>query len=675
MALASWAFFGGMLLLAAQCLLESRVAQAVGTEQAASRQALALTVRAFSPAVWLCFSLVYCRGNRREFLRRWRFVLLAALLLPPALAFGFHGRLIDAAGVSRQPDGWQIGLLAAGKALVLILLLFEVLILVNLEKTFRAAVGLARWRVKYLFLGAGLMVGAKFYTLSQALVFSGFAPGPAVVEAAALLLGCSLMGIGYARKGFGEFGIYPSRAVLQGSVTVVLAGAYLLVVGLLARWARPADGGASLPAQALIVLVGVASLAILLLSDRLRAGLRRFVSRHFSRPQHDYRAVWTEFSRRTSGVRERDELCRLVSGLVSETFEALNVSLLLADGSGRGMVFVPPGTGEGKAALQMDAAMVEALANRSKPFDLETERSPWAAGLRSMAPVQFGHGGPRMAVPLVTGNRLLGIMILADRVKGMAYTHEELDLLKCMADQLAATLLNDTLAEQLRQATELEAFQTMSTFFVHDLKNAANSLNMMLQNLPVHFDDPEFRADALRGIGGTVDRINLLVAKLAGFRRNLRIEGVDTDLNDLVGDVIDGLKADLAGVELSRHARSLPKVRIDPDGIRSVVTNLLVNAREAVGNAGRVRVETQAENSHVTLSITDNGHGMSPDYIANDLFRPFRSTRSKGLGIGMFQCRMIVEAHMGSIQVESTPGTGTTFRVTLPQNLQALGLR
>ena len=58
MALASWAFFGGMLLLAAQCLLESRVAQAVGTEQAASRQALALTVRAFSPAVWLCFSLV-----------------------------------------------------------------------------------------------------------------------------------------------------------------------------------------------------------------------------------------------------------------------------------------------------------------------------------------------------------------------------------------------------------------------------------------------------------------------------------------------------------------------------------------------------------------------------------------------------------------------------------------
>jgi len=262
-------------------------------------------------------------------------------------------------------------------------------------------------------------------------------------------------------------------------------------------------------------------------------------------------------------------------------------------------------------------------------------------------------------------------MVLADRVKGASYSYEEHDLLRCIADQLAAALLNGALAEQLRQAAELEAFQTMSTFFVHDLKNAANSLNLMLQNLPVHFDNPEFRADALRGIGNTVDGINLLIVKLAAFRRNLRIEAVETDLDHLVGGTIETLQADLAGIEFSRHACSLPKLGIDPEGIRSVVTNLLINACEAVGANGRVRVETETEDHHVILSVSDNGHGMSAEYVANDLFRPFRSTKSQGLGIGMFQCRMIVEAHQGSIHVESKPGTGTTFRVSLPHKLHS----
>lgn len=673
-AVASWTFCIGMALIAVQCLLEGGVAAALEAGEALARQKAALLVRSCSPALWLCFSLVYCRGNRREFLLRWHSVLLAALLIPLGIALGAHGQLF--AGASKQGDGWQIGLLPAAKLLVSVLLFCDVLILVNLEKTFRAAVGMVRWRVKYFFLGAGLIFGAKFYALSQALVFSSFSSGPSLFESAAVILGCGLMGIGYARKGFGEFEIYPSRAVLHGSLTVLLAGGYLLVVGLLAQWVRPTGEGPSFPAQALIVLVGIASLGILLISDRVRTGLHGFVTRHFSRPQHDYRAVWTGFSRRISGVREREELCRVSAALLSETFDALSVSLFLAGDGSFDLARCPAEPGqEGPAMLKGDPEMFESLVSNRQPFDLEIESAAWSVALRSALPGKFDHGGHRIIAPLVTDDRLLGVICLADRVMGMPYTHEELDLLKCLADQLASTLLNEILAARLRQTAELEAFQTMSSFFVHDLKNAANSLNLMLQNLPVHFDDPEFRADALRGIGGTVDRINHLVAKLAAFRRNLRIDPVETDLNHLVGEALEQLKADLAGVEVSRHVRTLPAVFLDREGIRSVVTNLLVNAREAIGSDGRVRVETLAESGHVVLSVSDNGHGMTPEYMANDLFRPFRSTKSKGLGIGMFQCRMIVEAHRGSIHVESRPGEGTTFRVSLPQNLQTSALR
>lgn len=317
-------------------------------------------------------------------------------------------------------------------------------------------------------------------------------------------------------------------------------------------------------------------------------------------------------------------------------------------------------------SLPCDPQMAAALIARAEPFDLETEHAAWAASLRAGLPVQFDHGGHRMAVPLVAGEQWLGIMVLADRVKGMAYTREETDLLKCVADQLAATLLNGRLAARLRQTAELEAFQTMSTFFVHDLKNAANSLGLMLRNLPVHFDDPEFRADALRGIGGTVDRINHLVAKLAGFRQNLRLEPVPADLNQLVEETLMEIRADLATVELDRSKQALPEIPLDPDGIRSVITNLLMNARDATGSNGRIHVATSLANGVVILTVSDNGQGMTADYVAKELFRPFRSTKTKGLGVGMFQCRMIVEAHRGSIQVDSIPAEGTTIRVLLP---------
>ena len=109
--------------------------------------------------------------------------------------------------------------------------------------------------------------------------------------------------------------------------------------------------------------------------------------------------------------------------------------------------------------------------------------------------------------------------MLADRINGAIYTVEELELLRCIGDQITSVLLNLRLASEVAHAKELEAFRTMSAFFVHDLKNAAASLNLMLKNLPVHFDDPAFREDALRGVGNTARRIDDMIARLSALRQ------------------------------------------------------------------------------------------------------------------------------------------------------------
>jgi putative PEP-CTERM system histidine kinase len=277
----------------------------------------------------------------------------------------------------------------------------------------------------------------------------------------------------------------------------------------------------------------------------------------------------------------------------------------------------------------------------------------------------FPNGGNRWCIPLRAGEQRLGAIVLADRINGAVYTVEELQLLQCIADQVTSVLLNLRLANEVARSRELEAFRTMSAFFVHDLKNAAASLNLMLKNLPVHFDDPAFREDALRGIGNTARRIDEMIGRLTALRQRSDSQPVEADLNQLVSEALDRLD-EMPHVELTKDLQPLPGILADQEQIRSVVTNLVLNARDAVGPEGCICLRTEQLGRSVVLSVKDNGCGMSAAFLKDSLFRPFQSTKTKGLGIGMFQSRMIVEAHGGAIRVESETGNGSTFWVSLP---------
>jgi putative PEP-CTERM system histidine kinase len=256
-------------------------------------------------------------------------------------------------------------------------------------------------------------------------------------------------------------------------------------------------------------------------------------------------------------------------------------------------------------------------------------------------------------------------MTLGDRVGGIPFMHQDLDLLKCVGDQVAASLRNLQLSGKLLQVKEMEAFQTMSAFFVHDLKNTASTLGLMLKNLPIHFNDPAFREDALRGVSKTVTHINNLIGRLSLLRHGLEIRRADADLNELVDKVLAAHKSAL-NVELIKDFQALPRISVDPEQLFKVVTNLVLNATEAVSQPGQVRVQTSQLNGWAVLAVADNGCGMSPEFLNRSLFRPFQTTKKAGLGIGMFQSKMIIEAHGGRIEVESETGKGSTFRVLLP---------
>jgi putative PEP-CTERM system histidine kinase len=563
---------------------------------------------------------------------------------------------------------------AAEKTLNGVLLVAAVLILMNLERTFRAAVGTMQWRIKFIVLGLGIVFGARIYTLSQALLFSGAAPPLNDVGTVAILIGCAFIVVAFVRSGFGEIDVYPSHAALRTSLTVLLVGGYLFVVGVLAQVVARTGQSTTFQFQAFVVLLGFAFLAVLLLSNRVRQNIRSFVSRHFKRPQYDFRRIWTRFTQCTSSVVDQSGLCTAAAKLISETFNVLSVTIWLLDENDRLTFAASTSRSECEAngAIPNLANLGPALKKirgLSKPFDLEKAKGDYAESLRQIASSQFRTGGNRICAPLWTGDCCIGVAILADRVGGVPYTFEELDLLKCMADQVAVGLLNLRLTEEIMRRKELDAFQAISAFFVHDLKNAASTLSLTLQNLPVHFDDPAFRQDALRGISETANRINQLVSRV-GALRPLEPKLTEVDLNLLVVDALEVLKGE-PGISVVKKLHLQPKLNVDRDQFGSVITNLLLNARDAIQPGGEVRVETSQSNGWAILSVADNGCGMSPAFLRASLFRPFQTTKKKGLGIGMFQSKIIVEAHRGKIQVDSEPGAGTTIRVMLPLSSQA----
>ncbi len=662
-------FAAGMFTLAVESLFNGLASVANLPEEQVFWEQCRLLTMSVLPGTWLFFSLSYGRGNYRDFLHRWRLVLIAAFLVPITVAVVFQGRLISEINFA---NGHRIFVLReVGVTLNLLVLAGAILVLMNLERTFRSAIGTMRWRIKFMVVGLGVLFAVRCYSASQALLFHSIDLSLQIINGVALIAACGLISRSLFRTGHFDVDIYPSHSLLQNSLTAVLAGIYLFVIGIFANVVALLGGDNAFAAKAFFVLIALVLLTVLLLSDRVRLWSARFVSRHFQRPQYDYRDLWRKFTESTASCVSPRELAQATVKFTANIFRALSVTIWLVDENGEQLHFAAstslssPKTGDLNLDKDETRELLTALNQKSSPFDIDLSREKSAAILKKIHPAEFTKGGRRVCAPLPAPGQLLGLIILGDRIGAIPFSGQDLDLLKCIADEIAASLLNVQLSKRLLQAKELEAFQTMSTFFVHDLKNAASTLNLMLKNLPVHFDDPAFREDALRGISKSVAHINRLIERLTLLRHELKITPIEGDLNDWISRSLAEFERN-SGATLVKELEPLPKVFFDREQLLKVLTNLALNAREASPADGTIRVATSQVHGWAVFSVSDNGCGMDSEFLNRSLFRPFQTTKKNGLGIGMFQSKMIVEAHRGRIEVQSQSGKGTTFRVYLP---------
>lgn len=246
------------------------------------------------------------------------------------------------------------------------------------------------------------------------------------------------------------------------------------------------------------------------------------------------------------------------------------------------------------------------------------------------------------------------------------------DDLRPLADNLG--LMTKQLRDQIARETETRQFQSfvrLSSILTHDLKNAIEALSLTVGNMERHFDDKEFRVDAMKSVTGATDNLRALVARLSNPVNTLSGEHKRPQPVNLVPMLrrVISLTAEPSGkheikVDLPETLIAL----VDGERMIKVVENLIINALEAMNNKGgtlSVLASMTAEGKPF-FSVSDTGDGMSPRFIEEKLFHPFATTKRRGVGLGLYTCREVVVANGGSIAVNSQQGVGTTFTVVLP---------
>jgi putative PEP-CTERM system histidine kinase len=261
----------------------------------------------------------------------------------------------------------------------------------------------------------------------------------------------------------------------------------------------------------------------------------------------------------------------------------------------------------------------------------------------------------------------LGFIILEKGSTDAEYNFEDYDLLKTLARQAMSAIMNARLSDELTEAKEVEAMGRISSFILHDLKNATSMLSLIVQNAEEHIDNTDFQKDAIKAIANTAEKMKAIMGKLENLPRKTTLDLGFYDLGLYVKSAIQQLHLN-GGVKLSFNEREPVTVSFDREEISKVIINLIVNAIDATNNLGKVEITVGLENNRAFVKVSDNGCGMSGEFIEKKLFRPFNTTKKKGLGIGLYQCKAIVEAHSGVLSVVSREGRGTDFIMSLPLN-------
>jgi putative PEP-CTERM system histidine kinase len=551
--------------------------------------------------------------------------------------------------------------------------------LVLTEQLYRNTQSDRRWAIRYLCLGIGAVFAYDFFIYADALLFKRINPDYWVARGAVNALAVPLIAVSAARNRDWNTNLFVSRSIVFHSGTIIAAGVYLLLMAAAGLYLRTYGGTWGGALQIVFTVAAIVLLVAVFFSAQVRIAIKRFIAKHFYRNKYEYGQEWLNFTRRLSTSDDSPAAIKV------------NIIAAVADimGSPGGLLWERDDGGEFAVSAQwnMPYPAVRSLGS-DDPGMQRVAREQWVVDLKQYATRRDVHEATPLPglftdltrawllIPICHRDEMIGFLVLHEPGTPAEITLEDVELLRTVGRQAASYLVLLRTTERLAEARQFEAYNKLSAFLVHDLKNVIAQFALIQQNAVKHRHNPDFVEDTFNTINAAVSRMNHM---LAGLRQGGRGERpmAAVGLEPIIEGVVKRRRAQTPPPRLTVRDQNL-SVFGDAARLESVVEHLVQNAQEATPADGEVEITLARRDRNAVIVIRDSGAGMTQEFIDQRLFKPFDSTKGNaGMGIGVYESRHVIQEHGGRIEVWSRPRQGTTFTITLPlleesQMLEAL---
>lgn len=536
--------------------------------------------------------------------------------------------------------------------------------LVLLELFYRAVTERSRWGVKPLALALGGLFAFDVYLYSEMLLFSRIHPVIWGVRGFAHTLALPLVAVSASRNPEWTFRISVSRHVVFHSTALAGSGLYLLIIAAAGYYMRYFGGEWGEALQLALLFGGVLFLGVIFFSGAFRARLKVFLAKHFFAYRYDYRTEWLGVTQALSVAGDGLSLGESVVKALADLVESPGGGVWLRDANG--------GFSQ-QARLNMphyglqesdDSAFARFMLEKEWVFNLQELRSSVSDGTKPPLPEWAAELADMwLIVPLISSGVLVGFVVLLTPRTPVDVNWEVLDLLKMAGRQAASYFARMQATEALLEARKFDAFNRMSAFVVHDLKNLVAQMSLMLRNAERHKDNPEFQADMLDTVRHVEERMRGLMTQL--MEKTPINQRKPVMLKALLEHIVQSKRMFHPAPKLVEGA---PEVAVfaHSERLERILGHIVQNALDATLEHGSVSVELSQERNQACVAVRDTGSGMSPAFIRDQLFKPFQTTKASGMGIGAYEAHQYVQELGGSLTVHSEVGVGTRFEIRLP---------
>jgi putative PEP-CTERM system histidine kinase len=551
--------------------------------------------------------------------------------------------------------------------------LLTVLGLVLIEQVYRSTRLEDRWAIKFLCLGLGGLFVYDFYLYANAALFNALDAEVWAARGYVAALVTPLIAVSAARNPEWSAPVGLSRSMVFHTASLLGAGIYLLLMAGAGYYLRLFGGEWGNVVQTVFIFAAAMLLVLLMFSGTLRARLRVFLSKHFFSYRYDYREEWLKFTRTLTEGQPGEQLCERTVEALARLVESPGGALWMREGNAGYLRASHWNWADLSGAEPADSTFARWLSDKQWVVDLDEmkTRRDLYGDLDTPGWIQQA-GDAWLVVPLMLHDELLGFVVLKHSLGKVSFNWEVSDLLKVASRQAAANLAQMRAANQLIVARQFESFNRTTTFIIHDLKNLIAQLSLLLANAEKHKDNPEFQADMLGTVENAVARMNKVLTQLR--RGSGEAQAQSVALADILADAVASKQAFKLRPVVELPPATL-RVRAERERLTRAIGHLLQNALEATPPSGQVTLRGFESAAQAVIEIADTGSGMEDEFIRTRLFQPFDSTKGAGMGIGAYECRETVRALGGQLDVDSVPGRGTRFRISLPleNNLNAGG--